>query len=191
MVGYSDFTVFHAHLNRRGIPSIHGTMPVNMTEVDEAARSSLLSALVGDDLHHPLPIHPLNRPGEASGTLVGGNLSILYSMTGSRSQLDTEGKILFLEDLDEYLYHVDRMMVNLKRSGSLNGLKALVVGGLTQMNDNAIPYGHSAEEIVREHVEAFDYPVYFGLRSGHVAGNLALRFGMQATVSDDGLFLPS
>jgi muramoyltetrapeptide carboxypeptidase len=119
----------------------------------------------------------LNRKGTAQGELVGGNLSLLYALTGSVSDLDTHGKILFIEDLDEYLYHIDRMMMNLKRSGKLNALAGLVVGGMSDMKDNKIPFGKNAEEIILDAVKEFDYPVCFHFPAGHVDRNLALFLG--------------
>ena len=125
------------------------------------------------------------------GVLVGGNLSILYSLCGSASDIDTRGKILFMEDLDEYLYHIDRMMMNLKRTGKLNELKGLIVGGMSDMNDNTIPYGKTAEEIIWEHVADFEYPVYFDNDFGHRENNYALRLGMRVEIKDNSLILPA
>ena len=114
---------------------------------------------------------------------MGGNLSILYSLLGSGSQIDTTGKILLIEDLDEYLYHIDRMMQNLKRSGKLERLKGLVVGAMSDMHDNTIPFGHTAEEIVRDTVREYDYPVAFLLPVGHIGlDNHALLLGVDATL---------
>ena len=110
-------------------------------------------------------------------------------MCGSASDIDTRGKILFIEDLDEYLYHIDRMMMNMKRTGKLEHLAALVVGGMSDMNDNAIPHGKTAEEIILEHTARFDYPIYFGFQAGHQKPNVAMRFGMKAVLKDNQLFL--
>jgi muramoyltetrapeptide carboxypeptidase len=115
--------------------------------------------------------------GETEGILIGGNLSILYSITGTKSGMNTDRKILFLEDLDEYLYHIDRMMMNLKRSGKLQNLAGLIVGGFTDMHDNAIPFGKNAYEIILEHVSEFNYPVCFNFPAGHIADNRALVIG--------------
>jgi muramoyltetrapeptide carboxypeptidase len=115
--------------------------------------------------------------------VVGGNLSILYSLCGSRSQIDTRGKILLIEDLDEYLYHIDRMMQNLRRCGMLDGLAALLVGGLTEMHDNTVPFGRTAEQIVAEAVSEYDYPVIFDASFGHLGdNNLALPLGTKCTL---------
>ncbi len=195
-VGYSDVTVFHSHIHQNfGTPTLHATMPVNISadpSTDEMlSNDSLIAALMGKDLSYKIGTHPLNKTGDASGVLVGGNLSMLFSMCGSPSDIDTAGKILFIEDLDEYLYHVDRMMMNLKRMGKLDNLAALVVGGMSDMNDNAIPFGKTAEEIILEHTEAYDYPVYFGFQAGHQQPNVAMRLGTKAVIKDNQLLLPA
>lgn len=195
-VGYSDVTVFHSHIHANyGVPTLHSTMPVNISSTPSAdeviSNETMIDALFGRELSHPLPNHPLNQDGNASGILVGGNLSMLYSLCGSASDIITNDKILFIEDLDEYLYHVDRMMMNIKRTGKLSNLAALIVGGMSDMNDNTIPYGKTAEEIILEHTQDFDYPVYFGFEAGHQKPNRALRLGMQAHIKDNTLILPS
>lgn len=195
-VGYSDVTVFHSHIHQNfGTPTLHGTMPVNISDnptAEEAiSNKTLISALFGENITYSLPTHHLNKQGNAKGQLVGGNLSMLYSMCGSKSDIDTKGKILFIEDLDEYLYHIDRMMMNLTRTGKLDKLAALVVGGMSDMNDNAIPFGKTAEEIILEHTQDFDYPIYFGFEAGHQKPNKALRLGMEAHIRDNQLFLPA
>lgn len=192
IVGYSDITVLHGHINQTlGIASLHATMAFNITAEEErqAAIASLKDALTGNEVVHLLPAHPLNREGNASGVVVGGNLSVLYSMMGSVSFPDTDGKILFLEDLDEYLYHIDRMMMGLKRAGKLTNLAALVVGGMTDMRDNAVPFGKTAEQIIYDAVKEYNYPLYFGLQAGHIANNLALPMGVAATIAGNALRL--
>lgn len=176
LIGYSDITVLHAHIHNLGIETIHATMPVNFTKNQEATES-LRKALFGEKLNYTLEAHPLNREGNAAAELVGGNLSLLYALTGSVSDIDTNGKILFIEDLDEYLYHIDRMMTNLKRSGKLNRLAGLIVGGMSGMKDNAIPFGKTAEEIISDAVKEYHYPVCFNFPAGHVDRNLALYSG--------------
>jgi muramoyltetrapeptide carboxypeptidase len=195
-VGYSDVTVFHSHIHQNyGTPTIHGTMPVNISYdpslEQQETNATLIAALMGKDLRYHIASNPMNKEGDASGLLVGGNLSMLYSMCGSVSDIDTRGKILFIEDLDEYLYHIDRMMINMKRTGKLEHLAALVVGGMSDMNDNKIPFGKTAEEIILEHTAAYDYPVYFGFQAGHKKLNVALRLGMRAELKDNQLFLPA
>lgn len=180
IVGYSDITVFHAHLFRNlGIQSLHAAMPINFPPGGEmnSSMQSLKMVLEGNDPEYSLPAHPLNRIGEAVALVCGGNLSMLYSLAGSDMDIDTSGKILFIEDLDEYLYHIDRMMMNLKRSGKLDKLAGLVVGGMNDMNDNAIPFGKTAEEIIAEAVQEYNYPVIFGFPAGHLPDNRALIIG--------------
>lgn len=184
--GFSDTTVFHSHLQARfQIPTIHSTMPVNAA-ADAPTFSNLktlISALKGEDLRYEAPAHPLNRKGSATAPIVGGNLSILYALSGSTSDIDTSGKILLIEDLDEYLYHIDRMMMQLKRSGKLANLAGLVVGGMSDMHDNAIPFGSTALEIVAEHCRDFDFPIAFNFPVGHGYDNVAIRLGMNAQLT--------
>ncbi|MBQ8704560.1 MAG: LD-carboxypeptidase [Bacteroidales bacterium] len=187
IVGYSDITVLHSHIHRTlGLPTLHATMPVNMHGDDTPATESLRKALFGEktviEWDPPLSsLSTLHSP--LSAPVVGGNLSILYSLCGSCSQVDTRGKILLLEDLDEYLYHIDRMMLNLKRCGMLDGLAGLLVGGLTDMHDNTVPFGRTAMQIVAEAVEEYDYPVLFGAPFGHLGdNNLALPLGVKCTL---------
>lgn len=186
IVGFSDVTVLHSHIHRTlGLPTLHATMPASGDwtpdgETWKPAVQSLHDTLFGTPLCHEWAAHPLNHGGRASAPVVGGNLSILYSLCGSASALDTRGKILLIEDLDEYLYHIDRMMQNLKRCGMLDGLAGLIVGGLSDMHDNTVPFGQTAEEIVADAVAGHDYPVAFGAPFGHLGdNNLALTLGIK------------
>lgn len=188
IVGYSDVTVLHSHVHTQlGIPTLHGTMPVNMGVEASPADESLRKVLFGEAVDYEWNTKVMaQRAGSAEGVIVGGNLSILYSLCGSSSALDTQGKILLIEDLDEYLYHIDRMMQNLKRNGMLDGLAGLVVGGMSDMHDNAVPFGHSAEEIVMEAIAEYHYPVVFNAPFGHLGGsNLALPLGTPVRLSVD------
>ena len=186
IVGYSDITVLHAFINcNLGIETLHATMPVNFSSNAQLALQSLRKALFGEKISYNFKTHNLNRFGEASGEIIGGNLSIIYSLSGSKSQVKTEGKILFLEDLDEYLYHIDRMMVNLKRSGLLKNLKGLVVGAMSEMNDNEVPFGKTAEEIINEQLAEFDFPLCFGFPAGHIHDNRSLIFGRACQIEID------
>lgn len=181
VIGYSDITVLHSHIHNLGIETLHATMPINFNKNAEATES-LRKALFGEKLVYQTQNHPLNRTIKytVEGEVVGGNLSLLYALCGSTSDIDTKGKILFIEDLDEYLYHIDRMMLNLKRSGKLSHLKAIVVGGMTDMKDNAIPFGKTAEEIILDAVKEYKYPVCFDFPAGHIDTNFALYFGKKA-----------
>ena len=175
--GYSDVTVLHATLQEKmKIASIHGSMPINFTKNTPDALDSLYAALTGKPSQIEAEAHDLNQSGSCRGTLVGGNLSILYSLLGSEAQPDTSGKILFIEDLDEYLYHIDRMMMALKRAWMLDSIVGLVIGGMTDMNDNTIPFGKTAEEIISEHIP-MGLPVAFGFPAGHLDDNRALVLG--------------
>lgn len=185
LCGFSDITVLHAHINQNyGIATLHSSMPLSMKglSADHPQYATLISSVKGELPSYDFDAHPLNRNGKMEGELVGGNLSVLYSILGSQSDVDTEGKILFLEDLDEYLYHIDRMMMNLKRNGKLNKLKGLIVGGMSDMNDNTIPFGKTAVQIIRDAVEEFDYPMCFNFPAGHIDDNRALILGKKAAV---------
>ena len=183
IIGFSDVTVFHGKLQRLGFPSIHASMPYCFENKTTEARQSLFDVLSGKPLHYEFASHPLNRLGEAEGVMVGGNLSVLYGMLGSDSFPETDGKILFIEEVDEYIYHIDRMMRGLKRAGKLDNLKALVVGGLTDIHDNPDPFGQSVEEVIYEAVKDYDYPVCFGFPAGHFSDNRALVLGEKVTLS--------
>ncbi len=186
IAGYSDVTVLHNHINQNyNIQTLHATMPLNFASNTQEALTSLKGALFGELLDYKFAKHDLNISGKAEGVLVGGNLSILYSLTGTKTQVNTKGKILFMEDLDEYLYHIDRIMMNLDRAGMLENLAGLVIGGMTDMNDNAIPYGHTAKEIIHSVVSKYNYPVCFDFPAGHLDDNRALIMGAAAKLSVD------
>ena len=154
-------------------------MPVNFQSNSTAALSSLRNVLAGTENVYTPEVQALNRSGEGQGELVGGNLSMLYSIAGTPYDFDYKDKVLFLEDLDEYLYHVDRMMQNLKYRGILAQLKGLIIGGMTDMNDNAVPFGSTAEEIISDAVCEYDYPVCFGFPTGHIDDNRSLIVGKE------------
>jgi muramoyltetrapeptide carboxypeptidase len=184
LIGFSDVTALFAHvLHNCKVQTIHGPMALTLPQCDENVRNNLLQILTGKPVKYRVKTHLLNRRGKATGELVGGNLSVLYSLSGTNSAPLTRGKILFLEDLDEYLYHIDRMMMNLKRSGKLDGIKGLIVGGMTQMNDNDIPFGLSAEEIILDAVSEFNFPVCFGFPAGHINNNHPLVLGKKITLT--------
>ena len=163
IVGYSDVTVLHAKMQQLGYQSIHATMPINFEKNTKEAKDSLYDILVG---RH-----------KKTGQVVGGNLSVLYSMLGSDLFPDTDGKVLFIEDLDEYLYHIDRMMMALKRAGKLAHLKGLIVGAFSDMHDNTIPFGMTAKEIIAEKVKEYEYPVVWDYPAGHIDDNRAIVLG--------------
>lgn len=179
IVGFSDVTVLHSVLNKLGIASIHGAMPGFFLDNKKPSRSfnSLIDLLLTGRSKIQCQPDPLNRKGKASGELVGGNLSLLYSLQGTPWQLETTGKILMIEDLSEYLYHLDRMMQNLKLAGQLKNLAGLVVGGFTDMKDNDSPFGKSAYEIILEAVQDYQFPVCFDFPAGHIPKNLPFILG--------------
>lgn len=187
VVGYSDVTVLHNTIHNAGVATIHATMPLNFNKSNEATKS-MADALFGNLKQTIIDENYSNKPGTATGELVGGNLSLLYSLSGTPYDIDTTGKILFLEDLDEYLYHIDRMMMQLKLSGKLKHLKGLIIGGMTDMKDNAIPFGKFPEEIILDAVKDYNYPVCFDFPAGHIDRNLAMYFGrhVELTVSEEG-----
>ncbi len=185
LVGFSDMTVLHGHINRQcGIQSLHAPMPYNffLNQLTDDSLESLRKALFGEPLQYQWPSHPLDIGGKAVGLLSGGNLSILAAIRGTASAFETENTILFIEDLDEYLYHIDRMMLSLKRSGYLSRIRALVAGGLTDLKDNETGFGKSAEEIIRECVEDFEIPLVFGFPAGHLDNNMSLPLGCEVVL---------
>ena len=194
IVGFSDVTVLHSHIQRNfGIPTLHATMPIDIPSTDNyqeyPSLVTLRNHLFGLPVEHQFLSPELFRAGTASAPVVGGNLSILYSLLGSNSDIDTRGKILMIEDLDEYLYHIDRMLQALRRSGKLEGLAGLVVGQMSDMHDNAVPFGATAQEIIWDAVSAYSYPVAFNAPFGHVkTQNCSLKLGAQAqfTVAANG-----
>ena len=183
IVGFSDVTVLHNHLNTLGFKSIHGIMPVTVAKATPEAIETLRIALFGEKLKYEIDPFMMNRPGKATGELVGGNLSILYSLFGSPSAIDCTDKILFIEDLDEYLYHIDRMMINLKRNGCLESIKGIVVGSMTKMKDNDIPWGKNAIEIIEDVTKTYHIPVLYNFPAGHIQDNRALILGDIVTIN--------
>ena len=183
VAGFSDSTVIHGKLSSLGIPSLHAPMPFYFENKTEEAKQSLFNALTGNPLHYEFPANPLNRLGVMEGEIVGGNLSVLMGMNGSDIFPETEGKILFIEEVDEYIYHIDRMMRGLKRAGKLAHLKGLVVGGLTQIHDHPDPFGQTAEEVIAEVVKGYDYPVCFNFPAGHFDDNRVMVLGQSVSLT--------
>jgi muramoyltetrapeptide carboxypeptidase len=181
IIGFSDVTVLHNHLNTMGFKSIHGIMPVS-SKATALAKETLRTAMFGDRLEYDIEPHPMNRMGKASGELVGGNLSILYSLLGSPSSINCNDKILFMEDLDEYLYHIDRMMMNLKRNGCLESIKGIIVGAMTKMKDNDIPWGKDALQIIEDVTKKYKIPVIYNFPAGHIQDNRALIMGNKISI---------
>lgn len=183
IAGYSDITALHCHLHARSIQSIHSIMPITFANEDTTASvESLRKVLFGEPVIYETPNHPLNRPGLATGPVIGGNLALLASITGTGSDIDTTGKILFIEDISEYLYNIDRMMIQLKRAGKLKKLSGLIIGHFTDIKDNEIPFGKNALEVVLDAVQEYNYPVCFGFPVGHESSNFAIPCGRKAVL---------
>jgi muramoyltetrapeptide carboxypeptidase len=180
--GFSDVTILHSYIHKMNIATIHGAMPITVSKATPETIESLRKALFGESLYYELALDNENRRGKAKGEIVGGNLSILYSLMGSNAQIDCKGKILFLEDLDEYLYHIDRMMMSLKRCGCFDNLNGLVVGGMTKMKDNEIPWGKNANQIIADVTKEYSFPILYNFPAGHFKDNRALIFGKQVSM---------
>lgn len=179
IIGYSDVTALHSHIHHFKISTLHAQMCLGLDTKSELTRESLKKVLFGEKIQYNFKTSKLNRFGKAEGKIIGGNLSVLYSLCGSKSAIKTVGKILFLEDLDEYLYHIDRMMQNLKRNEMLENLAGLIIGGMSDMNDNEIPFGKTAEEIIAETVADYNFPVAFNFPAGHIKDNQAIILGKE------------
>jgi muramoyltetrapeptide carboxypeptidase len=181
IIGFSDVTVLHAHLHQKKIQTIHSLMPIQFGKpVYQKSLGTLKDALFGKQVKYITRSYKLNRAGNASALVVGGNLSILTSLIGTPSDVDTKGKILFIEDIGEYLYRLDRMILQLKRAGKLSKLKGIIVGHMTDMLDNDIPFGKTANEIIAEAVKEYKYPVCFNFPTGHEPQNFAMLCGREA-----------
>ena len=185
IVGFSDITVLHCHLNNLGVKSIHGIMPMLFPKQTEQTIESLKKALFGEELSILTLRHPLNRFGENQGRLVGGNLSLFANTIGTVSEVSTEGKILFLEDVNEYLYHIDRMMIHLYRAGKLRNLEGLIIGQFTEIKDNEIAFGQNVHEIIAEIVSEYSYPVCFDFPIGHEIHNMTIVCGQRGCLLVD------
>ncbi|NOR75749.1 MAG: LD-carboxypeptidase [Draconibacterium sp.] len=180
LVGFSDITILHSILNNLGVATIHGAMPPFFFEEKgepNESLGSLMNLLIGKNCSYNFAINKHNKPGNITAELVGGNLSIIASLLGTKYELKAEGKILFIEEIDEYLYHIDRMMCQLKLAGKLDKLAGLVIGDFTEIKDNDSPFGQTVEEIIIDAVKDYSFPVCFGFPAGHNIKNLALTFG--------------
>lgn len=178
LIGFSDITLLHTHIiSNYGIACIHGQMPLNIPDASKYSLETLRMVLFGEELRYRVPINTCNRQGKANGILVGGNLSLMVAISGSVSDVDYKGKILFLEDVGEYLYAIDRMLRCLKRAGKLEHLAGLIIGGFTDLKDNDIPFGQTLPEIVMDIVKYYHYPVCFDFPAGHISNNCSLILG--------------
>ncbi|MBS1609222.1 MAG: LD-carboxypeptidase [Bacteroidetes bacterium] len=180
VIGYSDVTVLLSHIYRNyKITSLHAPMAAAFN--DEGYKNeyvlSLKDALEGKKIKYTIDTHELNRKGEAIGELTGGNLSMLTHLIGSSSESKTKGRILFIEDIGEYYYKIDRMLLQLKRAGKLENLAGLIVGGFTDMQDTTLKFGQDVYDLIYDKIKEYDYPVCFNFPVGHQTNNYALKVG--------------
>lgn len=187
-VGFSDITVLHLWLSEVcGIVSVHGEMALNYNNPEKSAETfiTLKQSLFGGLL--PCSWEgTFIRPGYASGEITGGNLSLIYSMLGSEASPETDGRILFIEEVGEYYYHLDRMMTSLKLAGKLDGLAAIIVGGMTRIEEVNVSWGKTIEETIFEAVKEYDYPLLFNYPAGHIPDNRAFYMGKEAQIEVNG-----
>jgi muramoyltetrapeptide carboxypeptidase len=185
VIGYSDITVFHSHLYNLGVESLHATMPLDFAKdvVITEPVEKLFDVLSGKKLSYRLNQNQANRTGSGEGILVGGNLSVMCSLIGSQSDVDTAGKILFIEEVGEPLYRMDRMMVTLRRAGKLESISGLIVGGLSGTGDNGDIFDRNATEIIRDAVDGYDFPVAFDFPAGHFPENYPLIIGRKVKLA--------
>lgn len=180
VIGYSDITVLHSHIyTNYGIATLHSPMAAAFNDggFNNQYVQSLKQVLAGKRIKYECATHEFNKKGEAVGELVGGNLAMLAHMVGTQSDIKTKGKILFIEDVGEYLYNIDRMMRQLKRSGKLNKLAGLIIGGFSDTKDTDRPFGQTVYEIIQDVVKEYDYPVCYGFPVSHEKENYALMVG--------------
>lgn len=182
LAGFSDITILHNICSLLKIPSLHGAMirdGISLDGIPTPGFLSMIETLEGNPSKLTAGPLQLNKTGLATAQLAGGNLSLLYSLLGTKYDLDTTGKILFIEEIGEYLYHTDRMMTSMRLAGKFKELKGLVVGQFTEVKDNPEPFGKNIEEIIYESVAGYDFPVCFGIQAGHGQPNLPMIFGME------------
>lgn len=177
IIGFSDVTIFHQRMQRYGLHSIHATMPLNFQDNSKESFETLEKAWKNESYSIVTDFSTYNKFGESEGKLVGGNLSILYSLLGTDDEINFEDSILFIEDLAEQIYHIDRMLFAFKKAGVLNKIKGLIVGGMTDLKDTAIPFGKTIEEVILEQFQYTNIPITFQFPAGHIHDNRALTFG--------------
>lgn len=184
IAGFSDITVLHSAIQIKGVQSLHSIMPINIGKLSNSAKPLELlgEALFNGSLNYNIETHKLNRLGTEKAILTGGNLSLLYALAGTIFDTDWSGKILFIEDVGEQFYHIDRIMQSFRLAGKLDKLSGLIIGGLSEMTDKKRPFGRSPEEIISDAVEGFDFPVVFGFPAGHVPENYPLILGSEVSL---------
>ena len=186
IIGYSDITVLHNHLNSLGFETIHGMMPVNVEFPKEKRKESVRTlklALFGELDSYTIPSSTYNKTGKASGALVGGNLTLLENLLGSPSSIDTKGKILFFEEIGEYKYHIDRLLQGLKRNGYFDHCSGIIVGGMSHIKKNNPSYGQCIEELILDIIPQKNIPIIFDFPAGHDPENRALYLGRNIEIN--------
>jgi len=181
ILGYSDITVFLNHIHNLGIVAVHSCMPTSVAAIQNTnVVDSLHAVFFGKKLQYDISFSTFNKKGIAKGQVVGGNLALLTSLLGSTSNINTKGKILFIEDIGEYKYKIDRMLYSLKRAGYFKHCSALLVGAFTKIPNNDPSFGKTVEEIILELISEFNFPVCFNIPAGHIEDNRALLIGCEA-----------
>jgi muramoyltetrapeptide carboxypeptidase len=184
IIGFSDITAVHCQLQAMGFQSLHAPMPKTFMR-NYYSVQTLEAFLFGKSRDYKIPSKSTNKPGKGEGQIVGGNLCLLAHLIGSVSDLNTDGKILFIEDVSEYLYNIDRMMIQLKRAGKLKNLAGLIVGDFSDVKENDEPFGKTFYEIIAEHTAEYNYPICYDFPVGHESVNWAIPCGRMATLSID------
>jgi len=184
IIGFSDVTVFHNHIHTNfNLPTVHASMPLNFNDNSIESLQSLVDVIDGKQLKYDFESHLLNQNGEANAVVAGGNLAIIYALIGTNSDLNLDNKILFIEDVGEHIYAIDRMMWALKKSGKLKKIVGLIVGGLTNINDTDTPFGKTVEQVILDSVSHLNIPVCFNFPAGHIDDNRAVVLGEMASLS--------
>ncbi len=181
--GFSDVTAIHLQLRNLGIASIHAPMPSFFHSIDRESLQWFKKLIFGEKSRFTIKPHKLNSEGKVKGRLIGGNLSIICHTIGTKSELFPKGQILFIEDVGEQLYHIDRMMVQLKRTGILASISGLIVGQFSDMKDNKDPFGTDAYQIIYAHTKEYNYPKAFNFPVGHTRENYALPVGVESILT--------
>ena len=186
IIGYSDITAFHSHFHNLGFETLHAMMASSLSDEPEEIQQTIASfkkALFGEELKYGIPSSEYNKIGKAAGQLVGGNISLLASMLGSKSQVSVDGNILFIEEIGEYKYSIDRMLQSLKRAGNFENCKGIIVGDMTKIKKNTTPWGSSIEQLVLDVFKEYDFPILFNFPAGHEPDNRALILGRNILLS--------
>jgi len=186
IIGYSDITALHNQIHTLGFQSIHALMCTSLQDDNETIKetiSTFKKAIFGNDLSYTLVGSKYNKTGIASGQLVGGNLTILHTMLGSKTSIDTSGKILFIEEIGEYKYHIDRMLQSLKRAGYFDNCKGIIVGDFTKIKKNTTPWGSSIQQLILDALAEYNFPIAFNMHAGHAKDNRAMVLGKNVTLT--------